>query len=80
MSLFPYDQEGSRLLLQNFTDASLSADHVGIYAPDGSINVTILADESVWTGLYADNGSVNVIEGAALGVYSPCGALNVTIP
>lgn len=77
--MFPYDQENSRLLLVNYTDETSNPDHVGVYAPDGTINVTILADETVFTGVYAANGSINVVEGSGIGVYSPCGALNVTI-
>lgn len=77
--MFPYDQENSRLLLVNYTDATDDPNHVGVYAPDGTYNVTILEDETVYTGIYAANGSINVVDGAGIGVYSPCGALNVTI-
>ena len=80
MSLFRYDQEGSRYLLEGYTDVTASSDFEGVYAADGTINVTILLDENTWTGLYAENGSVNVVDGAGIGGMSPCGALNVTIP
>ena len=53
----------------------------GIYAADGSINVTVV-DGSVRTGVYAANGSWNVIEapgGTPVGAYHPCGALYVTV-
>ena len=60
------------------TDQSLTATLVGVTNPDGSMNVTILADETLRTGLYAANGSINIVDGAGRGVYSPCGAYNVT--
>jgi len=78
--MFPYSPANSKLLLTNYTDATLTATRVGTLAPDGSVYVTILPDETVSTGIYAANGSINVVEGAGTGVYSPCGALNVFIP
>lgn len=52
----------------------------GLYAADGSINVTVVAG-NVYTGLYAADGSWNVIKppgGVYVGAYHPCGALYVT--
>lgn len=77
--IFPYNENQSRLLLTNYTDATSSTDYVGVYASDGTINVTILLDENTYTGVYAENGSINVVDGAGIGVYSPCGALNTEI-
>lgn len=73
------DSSVMKYRLQNYVDCTEATDFVGVYAPDGKLNVTILEDESVWTGLYAKNGSINVVEGSGLGVYSPCGAYNVII-
>lgn len=73
------DSSAMKYRLRNYVDCTAVLDHVGVYAPDGKLNVTILVDESVWTGLYAKNGSINVVEGSGLGVYSPCGAYNVII-
>lgn len=74
------DSSAMKYRLQNFVDCTSVTDHVGVYADDGKLNVTILASEDNFTGLYAKNGSVNVVEGAGLGVYSPCGAYNVVLP
>lgn len=73
------DSSAMKYRLQNYVDCTGVTDPVGVYALDGKLNVTILVDESVWTGLYAKNGSINVVEGSGLGVYSPCGAYNVII-
>lgn len=53
--------------------------YAGLYAADGSLNVTILLDELSRVPALAPNGSVYVVDGAGQGNYSPCGALNVTI-
>lgn len=53
----------------------------GLYAADGSINVTVV-DGSTYTGLYASDGSWNVIKSSGstyVGAYHPCGALWVSI-
>ena len=53
----------------------------GIYAADGSINVTVV-DGSTITGLYAPDGSWNVVVSDGVdyaGIYHPCGAYNVTV-
>lgn len=73
------DSTAMKYRLQNYVDCTAVLDHVGVYAPDGKLNVTILEDEDTWTGLYAKNGSINVVEGARQGVYSKCGAYNVVI-
>lgn len=76
------DQRGiySKSGVYQVTDVTASPTvRTGLYAPDGSWNVTILLNENTRTGLYAPNGSLNVVNGAGRGVYSPCGALNVTI-
>lgn len=73
------DSTAMKYRLQNYVDCTAVLDHVGVYAPDGKLNVTILEDEDTWTGLYAKNGSVNVVEGTRQGVYSKCGAYNVVI-
>lgn len=52
----------------------------GIYAADGSINITVV-DGSSYTGLYAADGSFNVVlapGSSPVGAYAPCGALYVT--
>lgn len=52
----------------------------GIYAANGSINVTVV-DGTARTGLYAADGSWNVVVATGLtpvGAYHPCGALWVT--
>ncbi len=77
--IFPYNDTQDRLFLTNYTDCTGVTQHVGVYAPDGTINVTILTDETVYTGVYAENGSINIVDGAGFGVYSPCGALNTEI-
>lgn len=54
---------------------------MGIYAADGSINVTVV-DGTTRTGLYAADGSWNVVlsDGVGFaGVYHPCGGYNVTV-
>lgn len=51
----------------------------GLYAANGSINVTVV-DGSTYTGLYAPDGSWNVVQvdgTTAVGAYHACGALNV---
>jgi hypothetical protein len=53
----------------------------GLYAADGSINVTVV-DGSVTTGLYATDGSINVVlapGGTYVGATHACGALYVTL-
>lgn len=52
----------------------------GLYAADGSINVTVV-DGSSYTGLYAADGSWNVFkaDGTHFGYYHPCGAMIVTV-
>lgn len=62
-----------------YTDQTANSNFVGSTNLDGSLNVTILANESTWTGLYAKNGSLNVVVGAGNGVYSSCGAYNVQL-
>jgi hypothetical protein len=52
----------------------------GIYAADGSFNLTIVSG-SVYTGLYAADGSYNVVQAPGnvyVGAYHPCGAWWVT--
>ena len=74
------DSTRMKYLLSEFNDCTDAEDFVGIYSPDGLLNVTFLFDEDVFTGLYAKNGSINIVEGSGQGVYSKCGALNVHIP
>lgn len=51
----------------------------GLYAADGSINVTVVTG-STFTGLYAADGSWNVIASdSTYGIYHACGALRVTL-
>lgn len=53
----------------------------GIYAADGSINVTVV-DGSTLTGLYAADGSWNVVNSPGtglVGAYHPCGAYYVKL-
>lgn len=55
----------------------------GVYAADGSLNVTVV-DGSTRTGIYAANGSLNVVLApspvtAPVGAYHPCGAWYVTV-
>lgn len=53
----------------------------GLYAANGSINVTVVTG-SVYTGLYAPDGSINVIASSGsiyVGAYHPCGAWWVTV-
>ena len=53
----------------------------GVYAADGSTNVTVVSGSSL-TGLYAADGSINVFKPSGLapvGIYAPCGAKNVTV-
>lgn len=52
----------------------------GIYAVDGSLNVTVVPG-TIYTGFYAADGSVNVIlspGSSYVGAYHPCGALYVS--
>lgn len=50
----------------------------GLYAADGSLNVSVVAGTS-FTGLYAADGSWNIIHDTTNnGPYHPCGALRVT--
>ncbi len=52
----------------------------GVYAADGSWNVSVV-DGSSFTGLYAADGSLNVIKSPGstfVGMYHPCGALYVS--
>ena len=54
---------------------------MGLYATDGSINVTVV-DGLSYTGLYAANGSYNVVlqNGSVYtGLMNPCGAYNVIV-
>lgn len=60
------------------TDQTSNPALVGLYAPDGSLNVSLLLNETVRVPALAPNGSVYVVEGAGTGIYSPCGAMNVT--
>lgn len=53
----------------------------GIYAADGSFNVTVV-DGTSYTGVMAADGSYNVIKSpgnAEVGAYHPCGAYWVTL-
>lgn len=55
----------------------------GVYAADGSMNVTVV-DGLTITGIYAADGSINVVlassgGGGYLGAYHPCGAWWVTL-
>lgn|SRR5678809_161808 len=51
----------------------------GVYAADGSINVTVVNGLAL-TGIYAPDGSYNVIADTTyLGVYHPCGAYRVKL-
>lgn len=59
-----------------FTDAS-SAGAGGTYAPDGSVNISIAGDETVFKGAYAPNGSRWVVGGAKQG-WSPIGSWNTS--
>jgi len=52
----------------------------GLFAADGSWNVTVVSGSS-YTGLMAADGSVNVVSSPGssyVGAYHPCGALYVT--
>lgn len=54
---------------------------MGVYADDGSINVTVV-DGTDFTGFYAADSSWNVILAPGdtfVGAQAPCGALYVTI-
>jgi len=54
---------------------------LGIYAADGSYNVTVV-DGLSWVGLYAADGSLNVYEvdgTEPVGAYHSSGALNVYV-
>jgi hypothetical protein len=52
----------------------------GLYAADGSWNVTVV-DGSAYVGLYAADGSINVIQsdGDMGPLMHPCGAIRVTL-
>ena len=51
---------------------------MGIYAADGSLNVTVV-DGSSFTGAQAPDGSLYVVKRTSeIGRYHPCGALLVT--
>lgn len=53
----------------------------GVYAADGSLNVTVVSGSS-FTGVYALDGSINVRKapgGSFVGAYHPCGAWYVTL-
>lgn len=53
----------------------------GVYAADGSLNVTVV-DGSTRTGLYAADGSINVALSPGsgfVGLYHSCGAWYVTL-
>lgn len=57
------------------------ATYNGLYAADGSYNVTAVTG-ATYTGLYALDGSLNVVQkdGTILtGLYHPCGAYNVVL-
>lgn len=62
-----------------YTDQTANGSFVGAQAPDGSLNVTILANEATWAPGKAPNGSQRVVAGVGNGWYSPCGAWNVVI-
>jgi hypothetical protein len=51
----------------------------GVYAADGSLNVTVV-DGNTRTGLYAADGSLYVVAASPsfFGAYHPCGAFLVT--
>lgn len=50
----------------------------GLYAADGSWNVTNVIGD-VYTGLYAADGSINIISSSpGSGAYHACGALRTT--
>lgn len=54
----------------------------GLYAPNGSINLTVVTG-TTYTGIYAPDGSLNVIQSPGtiyVGAYHPCGAAYVSIP
>lgn len=53
----------------------------GLYAADGSWNISVVSGSSL-TGLYAADGSINVVispGGGQVGLYAPCGAYYVTV-
>lgn len=53
----------------------------GLYAANGSVNVSVVSGSS-YTGLYAADGSWNAVKSAGgtfIGLYHACGALNVTV-
>lgn len=75
------DVDGRYILKSGtYIDQTANAAFVGIRdVVTGKFNVTILANETAWSGgIYAKNGSLVVVHGAGKGVYSPCGAFNVT--
>lgn len=54
---------------------------LGVYAADGSWNVSVVSG-STRTGIYAADGSLNVVlapGSSYVGAYHPCGALWVTV-
>jgi hypothetical protein len=55
--------------------ASASPNSFGVYAPDGSIRITVVPG-TAYTGIYAKDGSLNVVlvDTNYTGVYHPCGA------
>ena len=53
----------------------------GVYAADGSLNLTVVSGSTL-TGLYAPDGSINVVLSPGsgyVGAYHPCGAWYVTV-
>lgn len=53
----------------------------GLYAADGSLNVTVLSSPNSFVGLHAVDGSLNVVAstgGTYVGRYHPSGAWYVT--
>jgi hypothetical protein len=50
----------------------------GLYAADGSIRTTTVAN-TVWTGTHAADGSINVVldDNTRTGLYAKCGAYRV---
>lgn len=54
---------------------------MGLYASDGTYNVTVV-DGTTFTGIYASDGSINVVVAPGdsfVGLYHPCGAFYVTV-
>ncbi len=50
---------------------------MGLYASNGSINVTVVTGSS-YVGMYAPDGSMNVTGSDGTGLHHRCGALSVT--